>query len=544
LTSGTVHSTLHADDVVKQSIAIGFTFPFAGSTYTQLAATSNGWISLSNGSSGTQTNSSGNANTYGPVLMPLWDDLHGSAGTATSLTTGTAPNRVFTMEWKSWKWYYNSTGSNVISFQAKLYESGRVEFHYSQGPDPISGSTPSATIGIAKTNLDYQTLTNSSASPTISTSTFITSITTKPATGQVYAWDVPCQAPSGIAATNVTNKAADINWNAVTNSQGYEYVVSQSSTPPTGAGSPTNSTFLPLNNLSNGTTYYVFIRNKCGASVFSQWATYSFTTVGCFKPSTVLISNVTDTSADVLWSLTTGSDYYQYSLSFSSQNPVTGIVTTPTNTVHFNNLTPNSKYYLHTRSRCFGTDSSAWRVDSFVTQMACYAPNVQVNLMGTNTPYAFWEPVPTAVGYEYTLTNSNYSPAFGTSTKATNASLTLPNDGLAYYLHVRSKCNSMFTFSPWTSMLLREGSTTGIANVNSGGVLSVYPNPAHNVLTLDGVATGVKYEITDLTGRVQLAGVTDRSTSTMDISGLPAAVYMLRLSGQDGTVNTIKFAKQ
>ena len=371
ISGGTVHSTLHADDVVKQSIAIGFTFPFAGGTYTQLAATSNGWISLSNASSGTQTNSSGNANSYGPVLMPLWDDLHGSAGQASSITTGTAPNRVFTMEWKSWKWYYNSSGNNVISFQAKLFESGRIEFHYSQGPDPISGSTPSATIGIAKTNADYQTLTNSGTAPSISTSTFVVSITTKPATGQVYAWDRPCQAPTGIAASNITNKGADINWNAVTNSQGYEYVLSQSATPPAGAGSPTNATSLQYNNLTNGTTYYLHVRNKCAAGVFSQWSTYSFSTLGCFKPGNVIISNVTDTSADVLWALMPASDYYQYALDFSNQNPTSGIVTTNTNSKHFNALTPNSKYYFHTRSRCFGTDSSAWRLDSFVTQMAC-----------------------------------------------------------------------------------------------------------------------------------------------------------------------------
>ena len=247
-----------------------------------------------------------------------------------------------------------------------------------------------------------------------------------------------CSAPGGLLVSNVDNNSADVSWNTVAGSLGYEYVLSQSATPPSGAGTATTANTHSFNNLANGTTYYFHIRNKCATS-FSGWTTQSFTTWGCNRPTNVLISNVTDTSADVVWSLMPGADHYEYALNFSKQPPVSGIIQTNSHAHHFVDLQANSKYYLHIRSRCFGTDSSTWRVDSFITLMACYAPNVQVNQLGTNKPYAFWDPVPTAYAYEYKLSNSTLVPAFGTPTSATNAQLTLEDNGEQYYMFVRSQ---------------------------------------------------------------------------------------------------------
>lgn len=209
LTGGTQWFGAIGDDVTQTGIPIGFSFPFTTGNYTTVSACSNGWLSLSNSGSSLLTNSTNSLFSIGgPVLMPLWDDLHmGYGGEMRSTTTGNAPDRIFTIEWKGATWTYwrvNSSQAvvNVISFQVKLYESGVIEFIYSTGPDPIqTNSTPSATIGIARNDADWQTLNNTSASPTPSSTTFNDALNLRPNQGQVYQWgQIPC---TGVPTTSV-----------------------------------------------------------------------------------------------------------------------------------------------------------------------------------------------------------------------------------------------------------------------------------------------------------------------------------------------------
>lgn len=209
ISGGTQWPGAIGDDATQQGIPIGFSFPFTTGNYTTVSACSNGWLSLNNSGSTSLGNTTGGLSTIGgPVLMPLWDDLHTNyGGQVSSITTGSAPNRVFTIEWKGVTWtYWVTSGApvvNVISFQIKLYESGVIEYIYSQGPDPIqTNSTPGATIGIAASPTDYKVLNNSTASPTPTSTTFIDNINIKPATGQVYLWgQIPC---NGVPTTSVT----------------------------------------------------------------------------------------------------------------------------------------------------------------------------------------------------------------------------------------------------------------------------------------------------------------------------------------------------
>jgi hypothetical protein len=211
VTGGTQWFGAIGDDATQQNIPIGFSFPFTTGTYTTVSACSNGWLSLNNSGVTSIGNNTGSLNTIGgPVLMPLWDDLHMNyGGEMRSITTGTAPDRVFTIQWKGATWTYwvlsgtpGTTVVNVISFQVKLYESGVIEFVYSPGTDPIqTNSTPSATIGIARNSTDWKVLDNTSANPTPSSATFHDQLNQKPADGQVYLWgQIPC---SGVPTTSI-----------------------------------------------------------------------------------------------------------------------------------------------------------------------------------------------------------------------------------------------------------------------------------------------------------------------------------------------------
>lgn len=194
LSGGTPAVPVQADSAVGGPYPLGFDFWYMGERYDKVWASSNGWLSFVQTSNSTPVNDL-TTGTVRPLLAPLWDDLDGRAvGSAASyITSGSAPNRIFTFEWLNWEYSWNAS-QPVISFQVKLYETtGKVEFVYQQEASDIVG-TPTASIGINATATgsgNFWSLNDTSASPTASSTTETTTLATRPATGQVYAFTPP-----------------------------------------------------------------------------------------------------------------------------------------------------------------------------------------------------------------------------------------------------------------------------------------------------------------------------------------------------------------
>lgn len=134
LTEGTRVMDLEADDATAE-VPLGFTFRHGTcddkGNFTKLQVSSNGWVKLLPNTlvAGSQPNPGLQKVWCG--FAPLWSDLSGVGGTATYYTellpSGT---RVFTMEWKNWRWDKLATAASV-SFQLKLYEgSDIIEYCY------------------------------------------------------------------------------------------------------------------------------------------------------------------------------------------------------------------------------------------------------------------------------------------------------------------------------------------------------------------------------------------------------------------------------
>jgi|GEM_PF-2812963 len=190
LNGGTVVSVVQTNDSVSAGLPIGFDFKFEGGSYNTVYASSNGFLSFNPDLSSTRDNDFdmlGDASQ--PMLAPLWDDLDGSNGTASYRTTGVAGSRVFTFEWRNWKWNHVAASPN-ISFQVRLYEgSGRFEYAYNNvGNAAVTGD--GATIGFIN-DYDYLSLTDTSPNPGREFQTSTNDLTTPPANGQVYAFAPP-----------------------------------------------------------------------------------------------------------------------------------------------------------------------------------------------------------------------------------------------------------------------------------------------------------------------------------------------------------------
>src|ERR1051326_2763316 len=155
------------DDGWANGIPIGFTFNYDGINYTTTNVCTDGFISFTTLSGSWPGNTSSGSVSTGanrPAICPLWDDL-----TVTEIryvTTGSAPNRVFTIEFNNCYWNFQAS-SPVITFQIKLYETtNSIDFVYNQEAGTYYNGSSGATIGLsAAASGTYWSVPNSGSSP-------------------------------------------------------------------------------------------------------------------------------------------------------------------------------------------------------------------------------------------------------------------------------------------------------------------------------------------------------------------------------------------
>lgn len=557
ITGGTAVPNILGDDRTEQSIPIGFTFYYAGVPYTQLSACSNGWLSLGNSSSTTFSNTEANMNTISPALMPLFDDLTGggSNSVASYITTGVAPNRVFTFEWKNWSPLSDQTVD--VTIQVKLYEgtANAVEFLYKN--EAGGGALSSATIGLSgNVTGDYQLLNTSGATPTVNTSSFVSGIGRTPASDQSYMWDNGpiCDQPLSLTVNGLNSQSVTVGWThpATSGALNYEYYIDKQAAVsiPTTTSTTTGNT-ITENGLTPSTTYWLHIRRLCSSNNISRWDAISFTTFPeCSVPQKIVVSAIDSNSATFSWGGVRTAVNYEYVIDNSKNDPAPGTVTTATlsNALSLTGLQPGTVYYVHVRSLCAGADSSKWLLDSFYVPRPCRAPQVTISNISTSQGVASWLSVLTAKEYEYAVTTGPNPPLIGT--KWANQSILLPylNDGSTYYVHVRTFCEdrNVKTNSKWTTIGFDTYPLSASTLSGSTHSISVYPNPTANVLNIEVegvVGENAHIQLVDLTGKVLKKMPVDKNSSSIDLSAMPSGVYMLQYS-DDKRNEIIKVSKQ
>ena len=144
--SGGTNSTASGDDGSENGIAIGFPFAYNGVTATTFSINTNGFIKIGANVQGSPWVNGLGTNTN--IVGAMWDDNNRDVGSISYLTTGTAPNRVLTVEWNSITiGGGGSTGFPNSSFQVQLFETtNQIKMNYG-GLDDSNGL--SASIGIS-----------------------------------------------------------------------------------------------------------------------------------------------------------------------------------------------------------------------------------------------------------------------------------------------------------------------------------------------------------------------------------------------------------
>ena len=157
---GTVDTGNHADDGTTL-IPLPFSYRLYDQTFTSVTLSSNGDLFFLTGSTAFNPTCLPNATTT-YVIAPYWTDLCTGAclnDTGTNLgiftsTSGSAPNRIFNIEWRAA--YYNSGQTTLIplNFEVRLFE-GLTDFDVIYGTVPPTFTPPSVrnlVVGVQQTN--------------------------------------------------------------------------------------------------------------------------------------------------------------------------------------------------------------------------------------------------------------------------------------------------------------------------------------------------------------------------------------------------------
>jgi Secretion system C-terminal sorting domain/Fibronectin type III domain len=347
-----------------------------------------------------------------------------------------------------------------------------------------------------------------------------------------------CNNPTAIVSSSITDTTATVSWTApsVAPGNGYEYYLATVNTTPIATTVPTGTTpagivTKNLTGLTPTTTYFLWVRSKCSASLSSAWSPIGTFTTPC--PAIGL----------------------PYNESFEG---ITADNILP-NCMAATNLGGINKTYFavptgttYNRGPRTGAKFAAFR----------YAPvgnwffSPPLNLVaGTTYKTSIWYIADGLAGFDA------LNLAYGNSQTAvamTNSIATVANPVNTTYQELTG------TFTPVTSGVYSVGiQATGASTVpwyisiddfsvvnnalatssfNNEG-FSYYPNPVVDFLKLSYTQNIDKVEVMNMLGQVVLNKTINANESNIDMSSLAKGTYMVKIAA-DNQIKTIKVIKE
>ena len=276
---------------------------------------------------------------------------------------------------------------------------------------------------------------------------------------------------------------------------------------------------------------------------------YYITGPPCPVPNALNVTNITSSTATVSWGAVTGSVGYDYVVDQTPTSPgsSTGVINTTNTSAPIPGLTENTWYYVHIRSLCAGNEVSAWGLDSFLTPIVCRPPQISIDHINVDEAVAYWDAIPTAYEYEYAITQSATPPALGTVYKFTSLHTSALKDGVDYYIHVRSHCESVEikSVSDWGTASFKTFPTSVSTTGGDEFGLTCYPNPVTSVmhLSLKGKVKGEPVvTITDVSGKVLQKFTMSGDEMDVNMDGFAKGIYIVKYADaeRNGTIHITK----
>ncbi|GAB3875841.1 hypothetical protein GCM10028824_32330 [Hymenobacter segetis] len=384
--TGTVISTASDDNVVYPATTLPFTFTYAGTAYTTLRITSNGYITFGATAPGTATYTPISSTTgYDGAISAFGLDGGGRSNTGAAISTsteGTAPNREFVVQYANWGAYGGLNG--VENYQIRLVETSNViRIVYGSFTGLGTGTNPQVGLrGAAATDFNNRASavgwdqTNTGAALT-STSTVAVSATLIPASGLTYTYtpsakaELPAIRPTTTAVTGNSATVAFVAPAAATAPTSYTATVT-----PAVTGSPFTVTASPftITGLAANTPYAVSIVATYATGASLPTETRLVTATACAAPTALTISAITTTSASLSFTAPT-SGVANYTVTTTpATNTYTITDATTAAPLVLTGLTAGTPYTVNVVSNCSVGGVAATATTTFTTAFACVTP--------------------------------------------------------------------------------------------------------------------------------------------------------------------------
>ncbi len=394
----------------------------------------------------------------------------------------------------------------------------------------------------------------------------------------------PCGTPTGLTSSAITNTDATISWTAVSSALSYDvdYKTSASSTW-INAATGTTAVSVNLAGLTLGTAYDWRVRANCteGAGNYAQ-AVFT-TTSPCNDPTGLTSSAITSSSATVSWAAVSGASNYTVDYKLNSSGTwSTAAAATISTSVSLTGLTTASLYDWRVRTNCTG-GNSAFVQAQFTTLTAPTCPGTfDVSTNGSRSGAAtipfntdvfglinptgdvdYYRFVITTGGtitltltdlvadYDLRLYRNNTNVASSSNGGTTSETINYTATANTYYARVIG-FSGAFNASNCYRLKVQLGTASQVeipVELVSGDKpkLVLFPNPASDRLTvyLAGYDKLKVIEIFNINGQQVYAGKQADNSTILDISKLAKGLYLMKISGTDGTViSQEKFIKQ
>ena len=346
----------------------------------------------------------------------------------------------------------------------------------------------------------------------------------------------------GIAIGN----SVTINWHTV-NVIDVRYALEISSDPDFSVDSVfsvlVDDTFHTIEDLSFSTYYYYRVRSVLGEDS-SLWSDIGGVLTSPLFPN-VVVSNITDKSFVLQWDSVSRSSYYELDVSedsnFSDILPDYDGLRVDSLSIDIGDLYPSTVYYYRIQSINGGNAPSVYYIDSVSTLLFIPEDLTIINI--THKSYfATWDALFVASSYRSQVVKDTVSFIDLRELESISTSVFVDSlePGVRYYHRVRSeKSGNSSAYSDWVSV-----TTNTLTEIDNGLIfLNIYPNPALNMLYLDG--TFMKsLEIIDNSGRVVMSSTIDNDSFDVDIKHLVPGIYYVRVLLENRKIVTHKLLKE
>ena len=312
---------------------------------------------------------------------------------------------------------------------------------------------------------DYNTITNTGITPTISLSRYVGNVVKiafwgySTESGSDNDWhidNISVVALSSCAAPVITgvvpsHNDAVVSWTS--SASDFQVVYKEANaTEWADTIDVTNATSYTISGLTHETSYIVAVRALCGAEN-SDWTEtiFSTTELPCLAPINVTATNISYTSATISWEDATGNQS-EWTVEYGyGENTLS--VTTTTTSVDLTDLYAGMAYTVRVQGRCSEDVVSDWsEVYTFNTQACATVSDVTVNEIGGTNATVTWTPAEGQTAWEITYGMQGFSEGNGIATisvTTTTYQITGLETSMSYDVYVRAICQEG-VYSAWS----------------------------------------------------------------------------------------------